>query len=223
VKLSCQRHELRPLGDGSLEGEQRRGCTGFGIEQGAGNQVGEDTYGMDLACAQRVPLQQVEDLLAGVTAGLSASTVSGTRRSPAGGRDVVEQLNGLVEVPGQCPGDHAGEPAGDHDAERATGAQGLMDRGQGLVRLVDHFEHTVAEHQIGPTRFDVVQQISSITLHTVNTLRDAVVVGSALQRCQGIRAGVDDGDTVTESSHSYGQPPGATAEVDDSQLALLGE
>ena len=181
---------------------QGGGGTGLEVEQGAGDQVGEDPDAVDRADLEAGAGQQRGDLVGGEP----GPGATGRRRV------VVEQGEGLGEVAGHGAGDDGGVPLGDQQGERAAGAQHLADRGQGGGRVVDHLEHAVAEHHVGAAGGD--QSGRSERSPCAPPTVDADLAGPAVQRGQGVGAGVDHGDPVAELGHPDREAAGAAADVE---------
>ncbi len=127
----------------------------------------------------------------------------------------VEQRQGLLEVAGHRPRHDGGVALGDEQAEHAAGAQHLGDRGQRGGRVVDDLEHAVAQHHVGAVGTGDVEQGGQVALLAGDPVGDAALAGPAVQRRQGVRAGVDHPDPVAELGDPDGEPAGAAADVED--------
>ena len=110
-------------------------------------------------------------------------------------------------------------PLVDQQGEGATGAQDRGDRRQGVGRVVDQAEHAVAQHQVDPALGGELAQVAEVALETGDPVGDALLVGPAGERGEGVGAGVDDGDPVAEAGEADREPAGAAADVEDTLLA----
>ncbi len=123
--------------------------------------------------------------------------------------------HGLLEVAGHRPRHHRGVPLGDEQAEHAAGAQHLGDRGQRGGRVVDDLEHAVAQHHVGAGGAGDVEQGGQVALLAGDPVGHAALAGAAVEGGEGVRAGVDDPDPVTELGDPDGEAAGAAADVED--------
>ena len=149
----------------------------------------------------------------------SSAVNRSARRRPAAAVRVVEQRQRLGEVAGHGAGDDRGVPLGDQEREPAAGAEHLADRGQCGGGVVDHLEHAVAEHHVGAGGTGQLEQGAEVALLAGDL--DAVLAGPAVQRGQGVGAGVDHGDPVAEPGHPDREPAGAAADVEDVEPGLV--
>ena len=82
------------------------------------------------------------------------------------------------------------------------------------MRVVDHFQHAVAQHQVDAVGRDQVGQAVAVALHGGDQVGDPGLGGPPGERGQGVGAGVDDGDVVPGPGERHGEPAGAAADVD---------
>ena len=95
-------------------------------------------------------------------------------------------------------------------AEGAAGAEHPADRGQRGGGILDHLEHPVAEHHVGS--LDQAGEPVDIALDAGDL--DPDLAGPAVQRGQGVGAGVDHGDPVAELGDPDREAAGAAADVE---------
>lgn len=127
---------------------------------------------------------------------------------------------GLIETAGERAGQHRRETLGDDDAEDAAGGQGVRERvGRGGDRgvVVEHLEHAVAGDEVGLAGRHEVGQGRGVALQRDDAVGDPDLVGAALERGEGVGAGVDDRHGIPELGQRHGEAAGAAAEVDDPQ------
>ena len=203
MHLRGEREVLGALGNGVLELDQGRGGAGLEVEQGAGDEVGEDPDRVHRGGGEAGGGEQRVELLAGEPPTGPAVRLGG-----------VQQRLGLLEVAGHRPRHHRGVPLGDEQAEHAAGAEHLGDRGERGGRVVDDLEHPVAQHHVGGVRTGDVEQGGQVALLAGDPVGDAALVGPTVQGRQGVRAGVDDPDPVAELGDPDGEPAGAAADVE---------
>ncbi len=127
--------------------------------------------------------------------------------------------DGLGEVAGHGAGDDRGVALGDQEAEVSAGAEHLPDRGQGRGRVLDDFQDAVAQHEVGAVGSDQVEQLGEVSLLTGDL--DPELAGAPGEGGQGVGAGVDDLDPVTELGHPDGGDAGAAADVDDVESTAI--
>lgn len=138
-----------------LKRTQGVACAGFGIDICARHMVHERAQTIDPYAGKPVLIQQPFDLVARELA-WSISAQFPTRER------CVEQGARRREVPGHRTGKDRRKPAGDHDASDSTGAQGSHDGVEGLVVVVDVFEHPVAQGEVAAARFHMRREVSSV-------------------------------------------------------------
>ena len=155
--------------------------------------------------------EEVDDLVVGEAAPAPAGR--------AGRRVAVEQLAGGLEVAGHGAGHHGRVALGDEQAEVPAGAQHAGDGREGGGGVVDHLEHAVAQHQVGLV--DQARQVGQVALLAGDPVGDPALAGAAVERGEGVGAGVDDLDGVAELGQRHREPARATADVDDAGLLLV--
>ena len=195
----------------AFDPEQRRGRGArLEVEQGAGDEVGEDAHGLDRGGPQPGTLEQGLELIAG-------EAVSGAAGVAARGARVEEVAGGL-EVTGHGPGDDGRVTLGDQQAEVAAGAQHPGDGRQRGGGVVDDLEHAVAQDQVDAAGLDEAGEVAEVALLAGDPVGDAALPGPPVEGGEGVGAGVDDPDVVTQLGQRDGEPAGAAADVDDPGL-----
>ena len=128
-----------------------------------------------------------------------------------------ERCRGLGEVTGEHPREDDGEPTGDSDGQVPTGGECGRDGGQRRLRVVDDLEDPVTADEVEPGVGTHVGQDVGVALSGRDAVGDARLSGPSFEGGEGVGAGVDDGDLMPELGKRYGEPAGATAEVEDLQ------
>ena len=109
----------------------------------------------------------------------------------------VEQRQGLLEVAGHRPGDHGGVPLGDQQAEQcpraAAPGRACASAAAGSSTTSSTPWQSTTSALSGPT---TSSRLARSPWRPVTV--DAVLAGPAVERGQGVGAGVDDGDPVAE-------------------------
>jgi hypothetical protein len=82
-----------------------------------------------------------------------------------------EQRLGLVEVAGEGPREHRGEPAGHHDAHVPARSQSCGGRLERLTRIVDVLEHAMTDHEVERCRRDVLGKVAGVADDSSDTPR----------------------------------------------------
>lgn len=75
----------------------------------------------------------------------------------------------------------------------------------------------MAEHRVVAAAPDHVEEAVRVALDALHAVGDTGLGGAALQREQRVRAGVDDGDAVTEAGDGHREVAAAASGVEDVQ------
>jgi hypothetical protein len=204
-----QERVVRMTRSGLLELEQR-GPVGVGVDKGRRDEITEDAHPVRVLNLKPGAFDKGSD-----ARGVEAPR-QGIRRPPSA---VIagECALGLGELASQSPGEHSGDPGGDHEADVPTVGEHTCDGSQGRRGVIDELEGAVAAHEVGVGVGMDLEQVGGVALDRHDPLGDPKVASSTGQRGQRVGAGVDDGDVVTELGQRNGQTTGATAKIDDSQ------
>ncbi len=112
---------------------------------------------------------------------------------------------------------HRGRLIGRQDTHPSAGAYTPGQRRCRASRLVDVLEDVVAEHEVGATLgYDIGQPIT-VTLNAPHGLRDPGRLRAPRKQRQSVGARVDDSHGVTAFGQGYGEPAGATSDIQDPQ------
>ena len=152
--------------------------------------IDEDTYAPNVRDREPGRVEEPGDLVEG------EATARATLRS-----GVVEELGGLCELAGHSARQDGRGALGDQQAEGASGAEHVADPRQCLRGVGDDLEDAVAEHQVGACGVGNLGEGGQVALARVDG--DAGLTGPAIECRERVRAGVDDGDLVTQAGDAY--------------------
>ena len=131
----------------------------------------------------------------------------------------VEDGVGLVELAEECTREDSSEPPCGSERDDTTGRESCGHGSQRRCGVVDDFEDTVAAHHVERVVGNDLGQGVGVTLESRDSVVDVRLGSSALQGCERIWAGVDDGDASNHLGAQLGEGDGefagASAEVED--------
>lgn len=203
MQLRGQRAELRATGGGPFKVNQRTSSAWLEVDQLSRHVIGEDPNAMDRLDREPGGGEEFMDLV-GREATRSPALRTQIRLHP------FEQLTSRLELSSHGPGENGRVPLRDENTQHSPRSQNLSDLGQSRSG-VDHLQHAVAEDRIGTLRPDDRDQAGEVALLPAN--HDPTIAGPTSQRCEGIRARVDDGDPMPCLGEPDSRPTGAAADI----------
>jgi len=108
---------------------------------------------------------------------------------------------------------------GDQQAEHSPGPHHAGQGRQRGGRVVDDLEDAVAQDDVGAVGPDDVEQAGQVALPAGD--RDVVLASPAVECGQGVGAGIDHGDPVTERTDPDREATGASTDVEDVARPVL--
>lgn len=215
VQLGGDGVEGGQLGGRRLQLEEGLGRAGLGVDEDAGDEVGEDPHAVHGADLEAGRVGERGELFGGEAAGHGVAGAPAARR-------VGKSVPRLGEVSGEGAGEDRAAQSGGEQTEAAAGPE----RGDGVPYafglVVDVLQDPVAEHGVVARAADHVEQSADVALDAGDEVGDPGLGGPALQREQRVGAGVDDRDPVAEAGDGDREVPGAAARVEDVEAVLPG-
>ena len=138
---------------------------------------------------------------------------------PRVGRGAVEDF-GPGKVAGDRPGQHRCEPAGNHDTGETTRTKRPRHRGQRFRGIIDDLEYSVAQHEVGRTRFNMLGQVCGIALDTNNSFAHIAFHRAPMERSKRIGARVDDPHAVTGFGEPDRRATCATTKINNAEYGI---